>query len=108
MTKPRVQPTRRPEIPERHALCTRRCRSCIHGFDFGEGAGCEYILNTTHRRPCPAGTGCTEFERGPSLQAALQRAAPVAATAAAAAAMEERIRRGKIAPRKDNTKEEKE
>ena len=26
---------------------------------------CVYILDTGRRRPCPAGEGCTEYERAP-------------------------------------------
>ena len=103
MTKPHIPPTRRPVIPEKHALCSRLCRSCVHGSDHTTGTvTCDYILNTGRRRPCPAGDGCTVYKRGPSLQAALQHTAPVAATEEAARAMEERTRRGRTAPRKED------
>ena len=103
MTKPHIPPTRRPVIPEKHALCSRICRTCVHGSDHTTGAvTCDYILNTGKRRPCPAGDGCTEYKRGPSLQAAIQRMAPFAATEDAARAAEERRRSGRSAPRKED------
>lgn len=44
------------------------CRTCIHWrtlSDGGEGIkGCHYILDTGHRRPCEAGSDCTEYKKG--------------------------------------------
>lgn len=43
-------------------LVDRYCRRCIYLTRVsGEkvGKACDYIGHTGHRRPCPAGTGCT-------------------------------------------------
>lgn len=38
------------------------CNGCKHKHYFGSGetSCCGYILDTGHKRPCPAGAGCTE------------------------------------------------
>ena len=36
----------------------RNCKSCVHS----DGSACLYILNTGHRRPCPASNGCAVWE----------------------------------------------
>lgn len=48
-------------------ICNERCKKCVHCGRASMGKGyktCDYILNTNHRRPCPAGKGCTEFATG--------------------------------------------
>lgn len=48
-----------PEI----GLCDKHCKKCIHScYLNGSMYSCDYILNTGHRRPCPAGKGCTEYK----------------------------------------------
>lgn len=40
-------------------VCDKYCRGCGH-YRGGSGAWtCEYLLDEGHRRPCPAGEGCT-------------------------------------------------
>lgn len=45
-------------------LVDSSCRGCVYRGQVlhdKKGAGCcDYILHTEHRRPCPAGSGCTE------------------------------------------------
>ena len=36
----------------------RNCKSCVHS----DGSACLSILNTGHRRPCPASNGCEVWE----------------------------------------------
>lgn len=36
------------------------CRGCAYSFEMAGSCGCQYILVTGRRRPCPAGEGCTE------------------------------------------------
>ena len=36
----------------------RNCKSCVHS----DGSAFLYILNTAHRRPCPASNGCEVWE----------------------------------------------
>ena len=43
---------------------TQPCRSCkYHGVVSGD-LSCDYILVMHERRGCPAGPGCTRYERG--------------------------------------------
>ena len=41
------------------------CAGCRHFWqygDFADARACIYILDTGHRRPCPGGYGCTEYQ----------------------------------------------
>ncbi len=44
------------------------CRSCVFSCEVNVGEeremlrACVYILHTGHRRPCPAGKGCTVYK----------------------------------------------
>lgn len=44
-------------------MCNARCKTCFYGTVQGKQGmcTCAYIVETGHRRPCPAGKGCTEF-----------------------------------------------
>ena len=44
--------------------CDSYCKGCRHFCDAGEFKWCNYISNTGHRRPCPAGALCTVRELG--------------------------------------------
>lgn len=47
-------------------LVSARCRSCRYFWHINESSGymgCEYILHTGRRRPCPAGDACTVYRR---------------------------------------------
>lgn len=51
-----------------------RCADCLYHFAAADPdcyravmPACVYILRTGRRRPCPAGAGCTEYRRLPSL-----------------------------------------
>ena len=48
-------------------LIDESCIGCVHRayFDGGEYF-CDYIGDEGHMRPCPAGKGCTEYEKGES------------------------------------------
>ena len=35
------------------------CENCAYQGKVGDMLCCNYIFETEHRRPCPAGTGCT-------------------------------------------------
>lgn len=47
---------------------SNRCEKCIHSVKLnmfetgGRLVACVYILDTYHRRPCPSGNKCTEYE----------------------------------------------
>ena len=43
-----------------HIVSSKYCDGCFHFGYVGSNAHCDYIGNTGHRRPCPAGEGCTE------------------------------------------------
>ena len=43
-----------------HTVSLKYCDGCFHFGYVGSNAHCDYIGNTGHRRPCPAGEGCTE------------------------------------------------
>lgn len=46
-----------------HGICDARCRQCKHcGTESTVSKPfCVYIMDTGHRRPCPAGKHCTKF-----------------------------------------------
>ena len=48
------------------SVCDRFCNGCVFkGYFNGQNLSlCEYFLRTGHRRPCPAGTGCTVKQTG--------------------------------------------
>ena len=73
MAKCRVKP---PQIMPRqygrkpkHQTCNERCKSCVYSSKFPSPSlfmeiGCMYIVDTGHRRGCPAGNGCKRFVYG--------------------------------------------
>ena len=44
------------------SVCDDYCKGCRH-YNESYGASCEYMRDTGMRRPCPAGTGCTEHTK---------------------------------------------
>ena len=44
------------------SACDDYCKGCGH-YNESYGASCEYMRDTGMRRPCPAGTGCTEHTK---------------------------------------------
>ena len=44
------------------SVCDDYCKGCRH-YNESYGANCEYMRDTGMRRPCPAGTGCTEHTK---------------------------------------------
>ena len=44
------------------SACDDYCKGCRH-YNESYGASCEYMRDTGMRRPCPAGTGCTEHTK---------------------------------------------
>ena len=48
-----------------------RCRSCRYFWHINESRGymgCEYILHTGTRRPCPPGDACTVYRKKPAVK----------------------------------------
>jgi hypothetical protein len=51
-------------VPESKHTVPKCPSDCIHrGYWDTHVWCCEYIFNTGHRRPCPAGPGCTVYEK---------------------------------------------
>lgn len=56
------------------SVCTPRCKTCKHhtnvtGLINGEGnLACAYIIDTHHRRGCPAGDKCDKYEEGKTVR----------------------------------------
>lgn len=59
-----VQPEKRWRGSDRkkkqRVVTAKYCGGCYHYCMSGMQLHCNYIVNTGHRRPCPAGEGCTE------------------------------------------------
>lgn len=55
--KPRAGADRK---KKQRVVTAKYCGGCYHYCMSGMQLHCNYIVNTGHRRPCPAGEGCTE------------------------------------------------